>query len=54
MLIWFYFLQLTRQLLTIKTLPKYFNQVEKNWQWEDTIIPIIYVIKYYRGGFGKI
>ena len=24
------------------------------WRWKDTIFPIIYFIKYYRDGFGKI
>ena len=34
--------------------PNCFNQVKKLWLWKDTILPIIYFIKYYRGGFGKI
>ena len=53
-LIWIYFPQMTPQILTIKTLPKCFNQVNKILRWKDTILPIIYFIKYYRGTFGKI
>ena len=52
--IWVYFPQMTRQLLTMKTLPKCFNQVNRLWLWKDTILPIIYFIKYSRCGFGKI
>ena len=37
-----------------KNLPKYFNQVNTIWRWKDTILPIIYFIKYSRGGFGII
>ena len=50
--IWVYFLQMTRQLLTMKTLPRCFNQFKKLRRWKDTIFPIIYFIKYSRGGFG--
>ena len=49
-----YFTQITPHLLTMKTLPKCFNQVNKLWKWKETILCIIYFIKYYRGGFGKI
>ena len=52
-LIWVYFLQMTRQILTMKKIPKCFNQSNKLWTWKDTIPPIIYLIKYYHIGFGK-
>ena len=45
---------MTCQLFTMKTLPIFFNQVNKPWLWKDNIFPIIYYIKYYRGGFEKI
>ena len=53
-LIWLYFLQMKRQLLTMKTLPKCFNLVNKLWRWKDTILDIVYFVKYYHGIFGKI
>ena len=52
--IWVHFPLMTRQFLNMKTLLKCFNQVNKLLQCKDTILPIIYFIKYYRGGFGKI
>ena len=52
--IWVFFPQTTLHILTMKTLLKCFNQVNKLWQRKDTILTIIYSIKYYHGGFGKI
>ena len=52
--IWVYLLQMNRQMITMKTSPKGFNNVNKLWQWKDTILPMIYFIKYSCGGFGKI
>ena len=52
--IWVDFPQMTRQILTMKTLSMCFNKVNKLWLWENTILPMIYFIKYYCGGFGKI
>ena len=37
-----------------ETLPKCFNQSKKLWLWKNTSLPMIYFIKYSRGGFGKI
>ena len=53
-LIWVYFPQMIRQLLTMKTLPKCFNQANNIWQWKGTSLPMIYFIKYTCGGFGKM
>ena len=52
--IWVFFPHTILHILTMKTLLKCFNQVNKLWQRKDTILTIIYSIKYYHGGFGKI
>ena len=52
--VWVYFTQTTRHILTINPPPKCLNQVKTIVQWKDTIINIIYFIKYSCGGFGKI
>ena len=52
--IWVYFMQMIRQILTMKTLPKCFKQVNKLWRWNGAILTMIYFIKYYCGCFGKI
>ena len=45
---------MTLQLLSVKTLLKCFNQVNKLLLWKETILPIIYFIEYSCGGFGKL
>ena len=52
--VWVYFLQMTCQLLTMKTMPKCVNQVNKLWRWKDTIIPNLHFIIYSNGVFGII
>ena len=52
--IWVYFLQLTHNILIMKTLSTCANQSKKLWLWTDTILPIICFIKYSCEGFGKI
>ena len=51
---WVYFPQMTWQFFTLKTLPKYFNELTKNWWLKGTSLSIIYFIKYSCGGFVKI
>ena len=45
---------MNRYLITKKTLPVCFNQVNTFWQCKDNILTMIYFIKYSCGGFGKI
>ena len=52
--IWVYFPQMTLQFLTMKNLLKFFNKVNKILQWKYTSLSVIYFIKYFCGGFGKI
>ena len=52
--IWFYFTQMTLQLLTMEKRPECFNQFKKKWICKETILTSIYYIKYSRGCFGKI
>ena len=47
-------MQMTLQIPIMKTLQDFFNQDNEIWRCKNASLNIIYFIKYFRGGFGKI